>query len=124
VDPIQRVLAPRFWAGVVVMPLLAAVFSATGVIGGWVVGVLMIGVDAGSFWSQIQGGVDVWQDVGNGILKSIVFGLTVTFIAVYQGFEAQATPEGVASATTRTVVVASLAVLGLDFILTAMMFTI
>ena len=124
VDPIQRVLAPRFWAGVVAMPLLAAVFSATGVIGGWVVGVLMIGVDAGSFWSQIQGGVDVWQDVGNGILKSIVFGLTVTFIAVYQGFEAQATPEGVASATTRTVVVASLAVLGLDFILTAMMFTI
>jgi phospholipid/cholesterol/gamma-HCH transport system permease protein len=106
------------------MPLLAAVFSATGVIGGWVVGVLMIGVDAGSFWSQIQGGVDVWQDVGNGILKSIVFGLTVTFIAVFQGFEAQATPEGVASATTRTVVVSSLAVLGLDFILTAMMFTI
>ncbi len=124
VDPIQRVLAPRFWAGVVVMPLLAAVFSATGVIGGWVVGVLMIGVDAGSFWSQIQGGVDVWQDVGNGILKSIVFGLTVTFIAVFQGFEAQATPEGVASATTRTVVVASLSVLGLDFILTAMMFSI
>ena len=124
VDPIQRVLAPRFWAGVVVMPLLAAVFSAMGVIGGWVVGVLMIGVDAGSFWSQIQGGVDVWQDVGNGVIKSIVFGLTVTFIAVFQGFEAQATPEGVASATTRTVVVASLAVLGLDFILTAMMFTI
>ncbi len=124
VDPIQRVLAPRFWAGVVVMPLLAAVFSAMGVIGGWVVGVLMIGVDAGSFWSQIQGGVDVWEDVGNGVVKSIVFGLTVTFIAVFQGFEAQATPEGVASATTRTVVMASLAVLGLDFILTAMMFTI
>lgn len=124
VDPIQRVLAPRFWAGVIAMPLLAAVFSAMGVIGGWVVGVLMIGVDGGSFWSQIQGGVDVWQDVGNGVVKSIVFGLTVTFIAVFQGFEAQATPEGVASATTRTVVVASLAVLGLDFILTAMMFTI
>lgn len=124
VDPIQRVLAPRFWAGVVVMPLLAAVFSAMGVIGGWVVGVLMIGVDAGSFWSQIQGGVDVWQDVGNGVIKSVVFGLTVTFIAVFQGYEAQATPEGVASATTRTVVTASLAVLGLDFILTAMMFSI
>ncbi|MDO8285146.1 MAG: lipid asymmetry maintenance ABC transporter permease subunit MlaE [Rhodoferax sp.] len=124
VDPIQRVLAPRFWAGVIAMPLLAAVFSAMGVIGGWVVGVLMIGVDGGSFWSQIQGGVDVWQDVGNGVVKSIVFGLTVTFIAVFQGFEAQATPEGVASATTRTVVVASLSVLGLDFILTAMMFTI
>lgn len=106
------------------MPLLAAVFSAMGVIGGWAVGVVMIGVDSGSFWSQIQGGVDVWQDVGNGVIKSFVFGLTVTFIAVFQGFEAQATPEGVASATTRTVVMASLAVLGLDFILTAMMFTI
>ena len=124
VDPIARVIAPRFWAGVISMPLLAAVFSAMGIIGGWVVGVLMIGVDSGSFWSQIQGGVDVWKDVGNGVIKSIVFGFTVTFVALLQGFEAQPTPEGVASATTRTVVVASLAVLGLDFILTAMMFTI
>ena len=124
VDPVLRILAPRCWAGVITMPLLAAVFSAMGIIGGWVVGVLMIGVDAGSFWSQIQGGVDVWQDVGNGVIKSIVFGFTVTFIALLQGFEAQPTPEGVASATTRTVVVASLSVLGLDFILTAMMFTI
>jgi phospholipid/cholesterol/gamma-HCH transport system permease protein len=124
VDPVERVLAPRFWAGVISMPLLAAVFSAMGIIGGWVVGVLMIGVDSGSFWSQIQGGVDVWKDVGNGVIKSIVFGFTVTFVALLQGFQAQPTPEGVASATTRTVVVASLAVLGLDFILTAMMFTI
>jgi phospholipid/cholesterol/gamma-HCH transport system permease protein len=124
VDPVQRILAPRFWAGIIVMPLLAAVFSAMGIIGGWVVGVLMIGVDAGAFWSQIQGGVDVWKDVGNGFIKSVVFGFTVTFVALLQGFEAQATPEGVASATTRTVVVASLAVLGLDFIMTAMMFTI
>jgi phospholipid/cholesterol/gamma-HCH transport system permease protein len=124
VDPVQRILAPRFWAGIITMPLLAAVFSAMGIIGGWAVGVLMIGVDGGSFWSQIQGGVDVWQDVGNGIVKSIVFGFTVTFIALFQGFEAQPTPEGVASATTRTVVVSSLSVLGLDFILTAMMFTI
>jgi phospholipid/cholesterol/gamma-HCH transport system permease protein len=124
VDPMQRILAPRFWAGIITMPLLAAVFSAMGIIGGWVVGVLMIGVDAGSFWSQIQGGVDVWKDVGNGVVKSIVFGFTVTFVALLQGFEAQATPEGVAIATTRTVVVASLSVLGLDFILTAMMFTI
>jgi phospholipid/cholesterol/gamma-HCH transport system permease protein len=124
VDPVQRILAPRFWAGVIAMPLLAAVFSAMGIIGGWVVGVLMIGVDAGSFWSQIQGGVDVWKDVGNGVIKSIVFGFTVTFVALLQGFQAQPTPEGVASATTRTVVVASLAVLGLDFILTALMFTI
>ena len=124
VDPVQRILAPRFWAGVIAMPLLAAVFSATGIIGGWVVGVLMIGVDAGSFWSQIQGGVDVWKDVGNGVIKSLVFGFAVTFIALLHGFEAQPTPEGVASATTRTVVVASLSVLGLDFILTALMFTI
>ena len=124
VDLIKRVLAPRFWAGVITMPLLAAVFSAMGIIGGWVVGVLMIGVDAGSFWSQIQGGVDVWKDVGNGIIKSIVFGFAVTFIALQQGFAAQATPEGVASATTRTVVAASLCVLGLDFVLTALMFTI
>ena len=124
VDPVQRILAPRFWAGVIVMPLLCAVFSAMGIIGGWVVGVLLIGVDAGSFWSQIQGGVDVWRDVGNGLLKSLVFGITVTFIALRQGYEAQATPEGVSKATTRTVVVASLSVLGLDFILTAMMFSL
>ncbi|NMM12285.1 MAG: lipid asymmetry maintenance ABC transporter permease subunit MlaE [Rhodoferax sp.] len=124
VDPVLRILAPRFWAGVITMPLLAAVFSAMGITGGWVVGVLMIGVDGGSFWSQIQEGVDVWQDLGNGVLKSIVFGFAVTFIALLQGFKAQPTPEGVASATTRTVVVASLSVLGLDFILTAMMFTI
>ncbi len=124
VDPVDRVLAPRFWAGVITMPLLAAVFSAMGIIGGWVVGVLMIGVDGGAFWSQIQGGVDVWSDVGNGIIKSIVFGIAVTFIALLQGFEAHPTPEGVSRATTRTVVVASLTVLGMDFILTAMMFTI
>ena len=124
VDPIQRILAPRFWAGVITMPLLAAVFSAMGVIGGWVVGVLMIGIDSGSFWSQIQGGVDVWKDVGNGVIKSLVFGFAVTFISLLQGFEAQPTPEGVSRATTRTVVVASLAVLGLDFMLTAMMFSI
>ncbi|VTU17499.1 lipid asymmetry maintenance ABC transporter permease subunit MlaE [Variovorax sp. RA8] len=124
VDPVQRILAPRFWAGVITMPLLAAVFSAVGVIGGWVVGVLMIGLDSGAFWGQMQAGVDVWKDVGNGVVKSIVFGFTVTFIALLQGFGAQPTPEGVSRATTRTVVVASLAVLGLDFLLTAMMFSI
>lgn len=124
IDPVQRVLAPRFWAGVIAMPILAAVFSAVGVLGGYVVGVLMIGVDGGSFWSQMQGGVDVWSDVGNGIIKSFVFGVVVTFVALQQGFEAQATPEGVSRATTRTVVVASLAVLGLDFMLTALMFSI
>lgn len=124
VDPVRRILAPRFWAGVITMPLLAAVFSAVGVIGGWVVGVLMIGIDPGAFWSQMQGGVDVWKDVGNGVLKSLVFGFTVTFIALLQGFEARPTPEGVSRATTRTVVIASLAVLALDFVLTAVMFSI
>ncbi|MET0311143.1 MAG: ABC transporter permease, partial [Burkholderiaceae bacterium] len=124
VDPVVRILAPRFWAGVIAMPLLAAVFSAVGIIGGYIVGVVMIGIDSGAFWSQMQGGVDVWRDVGNGVLKSFVFGVTVTFVAVLQGFVAQATPEGVSRATTRTVVVASLAVLALDFILTAMMFSL
>jgi phospholipid/cholesterol/gamma-HCH transport system permease protein len=124
VDPVQRILAPRFWGGIIAMPLLAAVFSAVGVIGGWIVGVVMIGIDSGSFWSQMQGGVDVWFDVGNGIVKSFVFGVTVTFVALYQGFEAQPTPEGVSRATTRTVVVASLAVLGLDFLLTTLMFSV
>jgi phospholipid/cholesterol/gamma-HCH transport system permease protein len=124
VDPISRILAPRFWGGVIAMPLLAAVFSAVGILGGYVVGVLLIGVDSGAFWSQMQGGVDVWKDVGNGFIKSLVFGVAVTFIALLQGFEAQATPEGVSSATTRTVVMASLSVLGLDFVLTVMMFSI
>ncbi|SFU64850.1 phospholipid/cholesterol/gamma-HCH transport system permease protein [Polaromonas sp. YR568] len=124
VDPVRRILAPRFWGGIIAMPLLAAVFSAVGIIGGWLVGVVMIGIDAGSFWSQMQSGVDVWRDVGNGIIKSFVFGVTVTFVALHQGFEAQPTPEGVSRATTRTVVVASLAVLGLDFLLTASMFSL
>jgi phospholipid/cholesterol/gamma-HCH transport system permease protein len=124
VDPVQRVLGPRFWGGLIAMPLLAAVFSAVGILGGWLVGVVMIGIDPGSFWSQMQSGVDVWRDVGNGILKSMVFGLTVTFVALYQGFEAQPTPEGVSRATTRTVVVSSLSVLALDFLLTALMFSI
>ena len=124
VDPVQRILAPRFWGAVIAMPLLAAVFSAVGVIGGWAVGVLMIGIDAGAFWSQMQGGVDVWMDVGNGVIKSVVFGFAVSFIALLQGYEAQPTPEGVAHATTRTVVMASLTVLGLDFVLTALMFSI
>lgn len=124
VDPERRVLGPRFVAGLIAMPLLAAVFSAVGIIGGWLVGVVMIGVDGGSFWSQMQGGVDWWQDVGNGVIKSLVFAFAVTFVALLQGYTCKPTPEGVSRATTRTVVVASLAVLGLDFILTAMMFSI
>lgn len=123
VDPRQRVLAPRFIGGIIAMPLLAAMFSAVGILGGYVVGVLMIGIDSGQFWSQMQGGVDVMEDIGNGIVKSFVFGVACTFVALYQGYEAQATPEGVAQATTRTVVISSLAVLLLDFLLTALMFS-
>ncbi|EEA03045.1 protein of unknown function DUF140 [Burkholderia sp. H160] len=123
VDPVKVVIAPRLWAGIVSMPILAAIFSAVGVLGGYVVGVLLIGVDAGAFWSQMQGGVDVWKDVGAGVVKSVVFGLAVTFVALFQGYEAKPTPEGVSRATTRTVVYASLAVLGLDFLLTALMFS-
>ena len=123
VDPLARILAPRFIGGVFTMPLLAAVFSAVGIVGGYIVGVMMIGVDAGAFWSQMQGGVDVFKDVGNGVIKSVVFGVAVTFVALYQGWRAQPTPEGVSRATTRTVVVASLAVQGPDFVLTALMFS-
>jgi phospholipid/cholesterol/gamma-HCH transport system permease protein len=124
VDPELRILAPRFWGGILALPVLTAVFSAVGIFGGYVVGVLLIGVDSGAFWSQMQGGVDVFKDVGNGLVKSLVFGVAVTFIALLQGYIAQPTPEGVASATTRSVVVSSLSVLGLDFILTVMMFSI
>ncbi|SOE46398.1 Uncharacterized ABC transporter, permease component YrbE [plant metagenome] len=122
VDPLRRVLVPRLWGGIIAMPVLAAIFSMVGIMGGWVVGVLMIGVDAGAFWSQMQGGVDVWNDVANGVIKSVVFGVAVTLIALYEGWHARPTPEGVARATTRTVVAGSLAVLGLDFLLTALMF--
>ncbi len=123
VDPVARVVAPRFWAGVIAMPILAAIFSAVGIIGGYLVGVPLIGVDSGAFWSQMQGGVDVLKDVGNGVVKSVVFGIAVTFIALYQGYESKPTPEGVSLATTRTVVISSLAVLALDFLLTAVMFS-
>jgi phospholipid/cholesterol/gamma-HCH transport system permease protein len=123
IDPRARVLAPRFIGGVVSMPLLAAMFSAVGILGAYVVAVLLIGVDAGNFWSIMQAKVDVWRDVGNGVVKSAVFGVICTFVALYQGWETKATPEGVAYATTRTVVISSLAVLGMDFILTALMFS-
>jgi len=117
------VLAPRLLAGLIAMPLLAALFSAIGILGGYVVGVLMIGIDSGAFWSQMQNGVDAIDDVGNGMVKSFVFGIACTVTALYQGFEATPTPEGVSEATTRTVVISSLLVLGLDFVLTALMFT-
>jgi len=123
IDPKTRVLTPRFLGGIVAMPVLAVLFSAVGILGAYVVAVKLIGLDDGNFWSVMQNGVDVWRDVGNGIIKSIVFGVICTFVAVYQGYETQATPDGVAHATTRTVVISSLAVLATDFVLTAMMFS-
>jgi len=123
IDPKSRVLAPRFLGGIVAMPILAVLFSSVGILGAYVVAVRLIGVDDGNFWSIMQNGVDVWRDVGNGIIKSIVFGVICTFVAVYQGYETQATPEGVAHATTRTVVISSLSVLAMDFVLTALMFS-
>ena len=122
VDPISRVVAPRFWAGVISMPLLAAMFSAMGVFGGYLVGVLLIGVDEGSFWSQMQSAVDFHEDIMNGVIKSIVFGFAVTWISLFEGYDAPPTAEGVSGATTRTVVTSSLAILALDFLLTAFMF--
>ena len=123
VDPTQRILAPRFIGGVVSMPILAILFSAVGIIGAYIVAVLLIGIDAGNFWSIMQSRVDVIRDVGNGIVKSFVFGIICTFVALYQGYETEATPEGVAYATTRTVVISSLGILFMDFILTALMFS-
>jgi phospholipid/cholesterol/gamma-HCH transport system permease protein len=122
VDPIARVVAPRFWGAVISMPLLAALFSAMGVLGGYLVGVVLIGVDAGAFWSQMQAAVDFKEDIINGVIKSVVFGIAVTIIALFEGYDAPPTAEGVSRATTRTVVTSSLAILGLDFVLTAFMF--
>jgi phospholipid/cholesterol/gamma-HCH transport system permease protein len=123
VDPRARVFAPRFLGGIISMPLLAVLFSAIGILGAWVVGVVLIGLDSGNFWSLMQSRVDVWRDVGNGVLKSFFFGIVCTAVALYQGWQAEATPEGVAYATTRTAVVSSLGVLGMDFVLTALMFS-
>ncbi len=123
VDPRSRVLAPRFLGGIISMPILALLYSAVGICGAWFVAVKLIGIDPGNFWSIMQSRVDVVRDIGNGVVKSVVFGMICTVVALYQGYETQATPEGVAHATTRTVVISSLAVLGMDFILTAMMFS-
>lgn len=122
VNPIARIIAPRFWAGVISMPLLAAMFSAAGIFGGYFVGVVQIGVDEGSFWSQMQAAVDFKHDIMNGVIKSFVFGVVVTVISLFEGYDAPPTAEGVSGATTRTVVTSSLAILMLDFVLTAMMF--
>lgn len=122
VDPIKRVIAPRFIAGVISMPLLAAIFSALGILGSYFVGIGLLGVDSGAFWSQMQSKVDLMEDVVNGVIKSLAFGFVATWIAVFEGYDAAPTTEGVSRATTRTVVHTAFAVLGLDFILTALMF--
>ena len=122
VDPLARVVAPRFWGGVISMPLLAALFSTLGVYGAYLVGVKLIGLDAGAFWGNMQAGVDFREDVVNGIIKSFVFGVIVSLIAVFEGYDAKPTAEGVSTATTRTVVGSSLTILAADFVLTVFMF--
>ncbi|MCF7967844.1 MAG: lipid asymmetry maintenance ABC transporter permease subunit MlaE [Methylococcaceae bacterium] len=122
VDPIKRIIAPRFFAGVVSMPLLAGLFTAVGVMGGYFVGVGLLGVDQGPFWSQMQAKIDFYDDTVNGFIKSLVFGAIVTWIAVFEGYDALPTAEGVSRATTRSVVYSAFAVLGSDFLLTALMF--
>lgn len=122
VDPIERIATPRFIAGIISLPLLAAIFSAIGVLGGYLVGVDLLGVDAGAFWSQMQAKVDFYNDIMNGVIKSFVFGIVISWIALFEGYDCTPTSEGVSKATTRTVVNASLAVLALDFVLTALMF--
>jgi phospholipid/cholesterol/gamma-HCH transport system permease protein len=122
VNPIARVVAPKFWGGVISMPLLAALFSAVGVFGGYLVGVVLIGVDEGAFWSQMQGSVDFRYDIWNGVVKSFVFGVAVSLIAVFEGYDAVPTAEGVSASIKRTVVYSALAILALDFVLTSFMF--
>ena len=122
VNPVHRVLTPRFLAGFLSMPLLAAMFSALGIYGGWFVGVGLLGVDDGTYWSQMQAKIDLHEDIYNGVIKSLVFGFVCSWIAVFQGYDCLPTSEGVSRATTKTVVHSALAVLGLDFVLTALMF--
>ncbi len=122
VDPLHRVIAPRLWAGFIALPLLTAIFNVVGVYGGYLVGVEWLGADAGGFWSSMQSAVDFHDDIINGAIKSMVFAFVVTWIAVFRGYDCVPTSEGIARATTQTVVHASLAVLGLDFVLTAAMF--
>lgn len=124
VDPLRRIVSPRFWAGMIAMPMLALIFSAIGILGGHMVGVDWLGVDAGSYWSVMQSTVEWDKDVLNGVIKSLVFALVVTWIAIFKGYDSVPTSEGISKATTETVVFSSLAVLGLDFVLTALMFGI
>lgn len=123
VNPMRRIVAPRFMAGVISMPLLATIFSAVGVLGAYVVAVQLLGLDSGAFWSQPQNKVDLYEDIYNGLIKSVVFGLIASWIAVFEGYDCIPTSEGLGQATTRTVVYSSLAILFMDFILTALMFS-
>ena len=122
IDPIKRIISPRFLAGVLSMPLLAALFSAIGIIGGQMVGCGLLGVDEGAYWSQMNATIDFQKDIINGVIKSVVFGVITTWIALFEGYDAVPTAEGVSGATTRTVVNSAFSILGLDFILTALMF--
>lgn len=122
VNPVARVIAPRFWAGVLSLPVLTALFNVMGIIGGYYVGVVMIGLDEGAYWAQMQNAVDIYDDVANGLIKSVFFGVAVTLIAVFEGYDCEATAAGVSSATTRTVVTSALVILAMDFVLTAFMF--
>ena len=122
VDPLKRIVAPRFWAGMISMPLLAMIFSAVAILGAHIVGVDWLGIDSGSFWSIMQAQVSFEKDILNGAIKSVVFAFVVTWIALYKGYDCVPTSEGISKATTQTVVQSSLAVLGLDFVLTAIMF--
>ncbi len=122
VNPIHRIIAPRFWAGIIAMPLLAAIFSAVAILGGHIVGVDWLGIDPGNFWSTMQASVDWHEDILNGVIKSVVFGFFITWIAVFRGYDTVPTSEGISRSTTQTVVHSSLAILALDFILTVLMF--
>ena len=123
VDPLNRVLLPRFIGGILAVPILCALFSSVGIVGGWFIAVILIGVDSGAFWSQMTSGVNFYDDILSGFIKSFVFGVVVTHIALFMGYFAKATPDGVSKATTSTVVVSSFSILSLDFILTALMFS-
>lgn len=122
VDPMRRVIGPRFWGALISVPLLAALFSLVGIIGGYLIGVVVLGVDPSSYWGQIAEQMAAWDDVGQGALKSFAFGAVIALIAAFEGYEAEPTASGMARATTQTVVLSSLAVLGLDFVMTAFMF--
>ena len=122
VDPVERVVAPRFLAGVLSVPLLTALFSAVGILGGYLIGVRLMGLDPGVFWSNLRASVRFRQDFLNGEFKALVFGVLCTLVALYEGYHSDPTAEGLGRATTRSVVIASLAVLSCDYLMTAFLY--